>query len=229
MCDMFLEMIKSMNISNKELKKRFIITNPEEIRRIERLNKSIILMCGHYASYEWMTALQLYGVKHRPYGVYKRIRNRYFDKMIREIRGKFNAELIPTHEAIHRIELNESSDILGIYAMISDQSPKKERAKYWADFMNIKVPVFTGSEKLARKFDMAVAYLKVEKTGRGYYKATLQSITDDPKMEDPYYITKSFIEMLEKQINKAPEYYLWTHKRWKHRKEPLPNDGVIID
>ncbi|MFD1096371.1 lysophospholipid acyltransferase family protein [Salegentibacter chungangensis] len=229
MCDMFLEMIKSMSISGKELKRRFVFTNPEELHRLEKKHKGIILMCGHYASYEWMIALQLYDVTYKAFGIYKRIRNRYFDKLVKNIRGKFNGELIPTAEATRKIEINEKNGVLGIYAMISDQSPKWNRAKYWADFMDIKVPVFTGSEKMAREFDMAVTYLNVEKTGRGYYEATLINITDKPANEDPYYITKSFIELLEKQINKAPEYYLWTHKRWKHRHEALPKNGVIID
>lgn len=229
MCDMFLEMIKSISISDREIKKRFVFTNKEEIQRIRKMNKSIILMCGHYASYEWMNALQLFDIDYRGYGVYKKIKNSYFDKLAKDIRGRYKGKLIPTVKALETIKKNEKKGIRGAYAMIADQSPKIGRAKYWKNFLDIKVPVFTGSEKLARELDMAVVYLHVEKTKRGYYKASFINITDFPKNEPPFYITKTYFSLLEKQIRKTPEYYLWTHKRWKHRLESMPADVILID
>ncbi len=229
MCDMFLEMIKSITISDDELRKRFSFTNKEEILRIRELNKSIILMCGHYASYEWMNALQLFGIDYRGFGVYKKVKNPYFDKMARDIRGRYDGVLIPTVEATRQIAENNKNGILGVYAMIADQSPKFNRVKYWMDFMNIKVPVFAGSEKIARDNDMAVVYLHVEKLKRGYYQATFINITDNPREEPEFKITRTFFELLETQIRKAPEYYLWTHKRWKHRNETITGPMMIID
>ncbi|MGA9588522.1 MAG: lysophospholipid acyltransferase family protein [Salegentibacter sp.] len=229
MCDMFLEMIKSMSISSEELKARFIFTNPEEIKRIEKLDKSLILMCGHYASYEWMIALQLYDVKYRAYGIYKKIKNPYFDDLVRKIRGRFEGILIPTVEASRTIAANEKKGNNSIYDMIADQSPKWSKSKFWTEFMNIEVPVFAGSEKLARDFDMAVAYLHIEKVGRGRYHATLESITNSPREEPEFYVTKRFFEKLENQIRTAPEYYLWTHKRWKHRNSAKPKNAVTFD
>lgn len=229
MCDMFLEMIKSISITDEEIKKRFHFTNKEEILRIREMNKSIILMCGHYASYEWMNALQLFGIDYRGFGIYKKVKNPYFDKLAKDIRGRYNGVLIPTVEATRTIARNESQGQLGVYGMVADQSPKIQRAKYWMDFMNIKVPVFMGSEKLAKDHNMAVVYLHVEKIKRGYYKASFITITDSPKEEKDFYITKTFFSLLEKQIYKAPEYYLWTHKRWKHRMETFAGEKIIID
>ncbi len=229
MVDMFLEMVKSITISDTEIKKRFEFTNKEEILRIRAENQSIILMCGHYASYEWMNALQLFGIDYGGFGIYKKVKNPYFDKLARDIRGRYNGILIPTVEATRTITRNEANKILGVYGMVADQSPKIDRARFWMDFMNIKVPVFTGSEKLAKDLDMAVVYLNVEKIKRGYYRASFITITENPKEEPDFHITKTFFQLLEKQIRKAPEYYLWTHKRWKHRNEPLPRHSVIID
>lgn len=229
MCDMFLEMVKSISISDEEIKKRFVFTNKEEILRIRALNKSIILMCGHYASYEWMNALQLFGIDYRGFGVYKKVKNPFFDKMARDIRGRYQGVLIPTVEATKQISRNEQEGILGIYGMVADQSPKFERARYWMDFMNIKVPVFTGSEKLAKDHNMAVVYLQVIKLKRGYYQASFINITDEPRQEEEFKITRTFFKLLEEQIKNAPEYYLWTHKRWKHRNEPITAKMQIID
>jgi KDO2-lipid IV(A) lauroyltransferase len=228
MCDMFLEMIKSISISNNQLKQRFTFTNLEEIERIRKMDKSIIVMCGHYASYEWANSIQLYGIDYKGYGIYKKIKNKYFDKLAKDIRARFNAELISSSETIGKIIRYQREGIPGIYFMVSDQSPKLSHAKFWTEFMGSTVPVFMGAEKLAAKLDIAVVYLQVEKLKRGSYQATFITISDNPKEEPAFKITGSFLTELEKQIRKAPEFYLWTHKRWKHRNAPIPKDAVIF-
>ena len=229
MCDMFLEMIKSISISNKQLKQRFTFTNLEEIERLRKMDKSIIVMCGHYASYEWANSIQLYGIDYKAFGIYKKIKNKYFDKLAKDIRARFNAELISSSEAIGKILRYQKEGIPGIYFMVSDQSPKIHHAKFWTDFMGSTVPVFLGSERIAAKLDLAVVYLQVEKLKRGYYQATFITISDNPKEEPHYKITGSYLTELERQIKRAPQYYLWTHKRWKHRITPIPKDAVIFD
>ena len=228
MVDMFLEMIKSISISNEVLKKRFAFTNLEEILKIRDMDKSILLACGHYASYEWMNALQLYNIDYRGFGIYKKIKNPFFNKLAKDIRGRYEGVLIPTTEATDTISANEEAGVLGVYAMIADQSPKLNRARVWTDFMGITVPVFTGTEKLAKNLDMVVVYLHVEKIKRGYYRATFKTLSYEPEQEPRFNITRRYFEELESQIKKAPEYYLWTHKRWKHRDLPIPKDGTYI-
>ena len=228
MVDMFLEMIKSISISKEELKKRFRFTNLEEVKKIRSMNKSIIVACGHYASYEWMNSLQLYGVDYKAFGIYKKVKNPYFDKLAKDIRGRYDGILISTSKATKTITQNETDGIKGVYAMIADQSPKLNRTRAWANFMGIGVPVFIGTEKLSRSLDMAVVYLHVEKVKRGYYSATFKTLTTEPATEPEFEITRKYFQELEAQIYKAPEYYLWTHKRWKHRNAPIPSDAVMI-
>lgn len=227
MVDMFLEMIKSISIPNSELKKRFAFTNVEEILKIRAMDKSIILACGHYASYEWMNALQLYGIDYRGFGIYKKIKNDHFDKLAKDIRGRYDGVLIPTTKATKTIAENEKKGVLGVYAMIADQSPKFHRARAWTDFMDHKVPVFMGTEEISRQHNMAVVYLHVEKIRRGYYQASFEIISYTPAQEEKFYITRSYFNKLEDQIKAAPEYYLWTHKRWKHHDHPVPS-GVDV-
>jgi Kdo2-lipid IVA lauroyltransferase/acyltransferase len=228
MVDMFLEMIKSMSISNEELKRRFTFTNLEEIERIRTMDKSILLACGHYASYEWMNALQLYGIDYKGYGVYKKIKNPYFDKLVKKIRGRYDASLITTTKTTKTVTENSNKGILGIYAMIADQSPKLSRTRTWGSFMDITVPIFTGTEKLAKHLDMAVVYLHVEKVKRGFYKATFIPVSLEPQKDPDYKITRQYFRYVEEQIKQAPEFYLWTHKRWKHHQATIPDDAVIL-
>lgn len=227
MCDMFLEMVKSISISEEELKKRFVFTNLEELRRIEKLDKSIMLMCGHYASFEWLFALQLNNLNHKAYGIYKKIRNPGFDKLINDIRRRFGAELIQNSKSTLRIAHNQKEGIRGAYAMIADQSPKSPNYKFWTDFMRKKVPFYTGSERMAKEFDMAVIYLHVNKVKRGYYKASLINIADNPTETENNQITLDYIQHLEKQIREKPELYLWTHKRWKHLGKEIPKNAIV--
>ncbi|WP_339649033.1 lysophospholipid acyltransferase family protein [uncultured Salegentibacter sp.] len=227
MCDMFLEMIKSISLSEEELKKRFVYTNLEELRRIEKLDKSIMLMCGHYASFEWLFALQLHDLKHSAFGIYKKIRNPGFDKLINDIRRRFGAELIQNSKASSRIANNQKEGVRGAYAMIADQSPRTSSYKFWTDFMGKKVPFYTGSERIATEFDMVVLYLHVEKVKRGHYKASLINISDNPAETKNNQITLDYIQHLEKQIREKPEFYLWTHKRWKHVGKEIPENAVV--
>ena len=229
MVDMFLEMVKSLSIDNDELKKRFAFTNLEEIQKIREMDKSILLACGHYASYEWMNALQLYGLDYRGFGVYKKIKNRFFDQMAKDIRGKYEGVLIPTTKATKTIIANEKAGIRGVYAMIADQSPKLDRAKLWTEFMGIKVPVFTGLETLSRSLDMVVVYLHVEKVKRGHYVASFKTLSYEPAKEPEFFITRRYFEELEAQIVKEPQYYLWTHKRWKHRNASISENALVIN
>lgn len=216
-CDIFLEMIKTMSISKKEISKRFVFTNFEVYQKLEEQDKSIAMMLAHYASYEWVISMNNY-VKFSAFAIYKKIANPYFDKLVRKIRSRFKAELINTKESIPCIIRNKKNNLLSIYGFASDQSPRISSAFHWQKFMGIEVPVHTGAELLSKKFDMNVIFLKVTKVKRGYYEASFEILSENAKAVPNYEITDKFLKLVEEQIYEAPEYYLWTHKRWKHQR-----------
>jgi KDO2-lipid IV(A) lauroyltransferase len=218
MCDMFLEMIKTMSISPDEMEKRFHVTNIDLVLDYAKKGKSVILVASHYASYEWLLTINP-KLGFQGIAVYKKLANPYFDKLIRKIRSKYNTELIPTKNAIPLMAQNQRDGKLSLYGLASDQSPKLDRIFHSNDFMGIKVPVHTGAEMLAKKYDLSVIMVKVKKVKRGYYEATFLSLADNPKDFEDFKITEMYLKEVEKQIYEAPEYYLWTHKRWKHRKQ----------
>jgi KDO2-lipid IV(A) lauroyltransferase len=217
MCDMFLEMIKTMSISPEEMEKRFHVTNVNLILDYAKKGKSIILVASHYASYEWLLTINP-KIGFQGVAVYKKLANPYFDKLIRKIRSKYNTELIETKKTIPLMAQNQRDGILSLYGLASDQSPKLDRIFHSNDFMGIEVPVHTGAEMLAKKYDLSVVMVKVKKVKRGYYEATFLSLADNPKNFEDFKITEMYLREVEKQILEAPEYYLWTHKRWKHKK-----------
>lgn len=217
LCDMFLEMIKTMSISGKEIEERFVFSNLEIINELEKKDKSIALMCAHYASYEWVISMNE-RVSYQGFAIYKKVNNPYFDKLVKKIRSRFKAYLITTKETRSVIEQNESKGNHAIYGFASDQSPQVRPQTYWSKFMGIEVPVYIGAEVLSKKYDMSVVFLKVKKVKRGFYQADIELISDNINFIPDYQITETFLRKVEKQIHEAPEFYLWTHKRWKHRR-----------
>jgi len=217
LCDMFLEMAKTMTISKKEINKRYVFTNMETYLELEKKGKSIALMCAHYASYEWAVSMNLH-INFTGYGIYKKIANKYFDKLVRDIRSKFKAVLITTKETKPTIEHNAINNILGVYGFASDQTPRRSDNMYWYNFMGIETPIHFGAEMLAKRYDMNVIFLKGRKVKRGYYEATFEVLSEDVKSVPNYKISEEFMRKVEQQIYDAPEFYLWTHKRWKHKR-----------
>lgn len=218
-CDSFFEMIKTMTISDSEMDKRFRFTNLEVYLDMEKRGKSIALLCAHYASYEWLISMNR-KINFKGYAIYKRIRNKYFDKLVRDIRAKFSAHLIDTKETINVIHENQKNGIKGVYGFASDQSPKASKAFHWGEFFGVNIPMHTGAEMIAKRMDLNVIYVNVTKTKRGYYEATFVEMVDNPKEIPNYQISDMFLRLVEQQILKEPEYYLWTHKRWKFRDMP---------
>ncbi|TDX12730.1 lysophospholipid acyltransferase family protein [Flavobacterium sp. S87F.05.LMB.W.Kidney.N] len=216
MCDMFLEMIKTMSISPEEMEKRFHVTNIDLVLDYAKKGKSVILVASHYASYEWLLTINP-KLGFQGIAVYKKLANPYFDKLVRKIRSKYNTEMIETRKAIPTMAQNQRNGVLSMYGLASDQSPKLDRIFHSMKFLGIEVPVHTGAEMLAKKYDLAVIMVKVKKVRRGYYEATFLSLADNPKDFEDFEITEMYLKEVEKQILETPEFYLWTHKRWKHR------------
>ena len=173
-------------------------------------------MCAHYGSWEWIFILQKY-INHKGYAIYKQLENKYFDALVKRIRAKYDSHLITTKETIPTLIEAKQKGELTINGFASDQTPRLSRAFYWNDFLGIKVPIHIGAETIAKKLDMAVVFFKVKRIKRGFYETTFKTIAINPKEFKDYEITDIFTKLVEEQIYEAPEYYLWTHKRWKHK------------
>lgn len=217
LCDMFLEMIKTISISKSEMEKRYHFTNLDVYLDLEKKNKSIVLLCAHYASYEWVISMN-YHINFTGYGIYKKIANPHFDKLVKRIRSKFKAELITTKQTSKVIEKCAKKNKLGVFGFASDQTPRWSPRMHWHHFMGIETPIHVGAEAIAKKHDMNVVFLKTKKVKRGYYEATFEVMSEDVTSVPNYRISEDFMSRVEKLIYEKPEYYLWTHKRWKHKK-----------
>ena len=220
LCDLFLEIIKSMGMRKEEMLERFQVKNIEVLKTFEEQNRSIFLVCGHYASWEWMMSLG-YHIKHKGYGIYRPISNPYFDALIKRIRSRHDAYMISQKESVSIIKSKESAGELSIYGFASDQSPRPKPLTYWRSFLGVHVPVYNGAERLAIELDVPVVFAKIKRVERGYYELEFKTLTDQPKSLKKNEITDLFTEWLEAQIKEDPSQYFWTHKRFKYAKKEV--------
>lgn len=221
-CDITLEAFKSLTISSEEMQKRMVFKNLDVLTQFEKGNRSVIIMCGHYASWEWMLSIGYHTVS-QGYGIYTPIMNKYLNKLIIKIRKKHRGNLISRYSAIQQIKNLHNEGNIAVYGFVSDQSPRPKPKSYWRPFLGVKVPVFVGAEMVARELDFGVVYAKINRVKRGYYEASFELISDQPKKTKLNRITDTFTEWLEQDIYSDPTQYLWTHKRFKHA-DKAPKD-----
>jgi len=214
-CDITLEAFKSFKMSSSEMQKRMIFKNMEILTQFEKENRSAIIMCGHYSSWEWMLSVG-YHMQSTGYGIYTPIMNPYFNELIIKIRKIHQAELLSRYGAIESIKKRHQEGEIAVYGFASDQSPRPKPKSYWRTFLGVKVPVFVGAELVAKEFDFGVVYAKINRVKRGFYEVDFELITDTPKETRLNEITDTFTEWLEQDVYCDPTQYLWTHNRFKH-------------
>jgi len=218
--DFFIETLKSITISEKKIRKRYRFTNIEVLEQLHQQKRSIILLMAHYGNWEWIISLPLH-TKMDSYVAYTKINNSNFEKIVKKFRSKFGMILIKSSEVTKTILRNFNAKKPHIFVLVSDQSPQIHKAYYWRNFFGNKVPVHTGGDMLARKYDYAVVNANVHRVKRGYYEIDFQLITDDAKSTPKNSIIDIYTELMEKHIAKVPAFYLWSHRRFKHMgKEP---------
>jgi len=220
--DVFIEMMKAFTISKKSMLKRYKFTNIELLQEFETNDKSVLLLGSHYANWEWVFCVNLLFTKYNAYGVIKKLKNSYFDKKIRQTRGRYRTKIVSTKEIFNIIDANTKNNITSIYGFLGDQSPKVNKTYHWAKFLGVHAPIITGSEMLAKKHNLTVIMFCTKKVKRGYYETTFKLLAENPRDFKDYDITDNYLRELEESIYTAPEYYFWTHKRFKHEgKEPV--------
>ncbi len=220
--DLVVESIKAFSITEKNMRKRYRFLNPEVLDELYKKGKNIALVGAHQGNWEWSNSLPLH-TEITCFGAYTRIGNKYFDKVIKSSRTKFGFVGYETTKTVNAMSNNIKDNIQGLYLLLSDQSPQVHKTHYWSEFMGVKVPIHTGAEMLAKKFDMAVVNYTVKKVKRGFFEVTFETITESPSDFKNYEITDKYLAITEKNIKEQPEYYLWSHKRFKH-KDKVPDN-----
>jgi KDO2-lipid IV(A) lauroyltransferase len=220
--DILIETFKSTHMTRANQKKRFTYSNLEIIDKLREEKRDIIAIMGHYNNWEWPTLLPYY-LKYKTIIIYKPLQNKYFNRFINNHRSEHGIVLTPTSQVIREIINCRKNDINTVSVFISDQIPSKGDIKYWTTFLNQDTAVFTGAGKIASKYDMAIVFFHVQKVKRGYYNLNIEPLFDHTEGLSEEMITEKHVRKLEEIIKEKPEYWIWSHRRWKHKK-PVEND-----
>lgn len=214
--DQILESIKMISMSDKECLERFKLMNPKVLDDYFDQGRNIALVIGHYNNWEY-TPIMNAQMKHQFVAIYSPLSNAFMDQTIYDARSKLEAGLVSKHDMGKFLRKPPEIPFLLLFA--ADQSPKWKSKLHWTQFLNQKTAFATGTERYSQMIDMVTAFGRIEKIKRGYYEITVEILTDKPKEESAGNITEMHARALEKQIIENPEYWLWTHKRWKKKVE----------
>jgi KDO2-lipid IV(A) lauroyltransferase len=215
LCDIIMESIKGFTISENQLRKRLIIKNPEFSNYFADKGQSIIFVGGHYNNWEICAqAFAMYS-NHKCIGIYKPLSNTFINDKIYTSRSRYGMNLVSMKQTKKSFE--EGSEAKAI-VFGSDQNPANPKRAHWVQFLNQDTGVLFGVEKYAKEYDWPVVFVSISKVKRGYYEVEYSLVTDKPKEEPHGKITEDFTERLEQDIINQPQYWLWSHKRWKHKR-----------
>ncbi len=218
LCDLIFESIKTLHISLDEMKRRMYFSTPEILDELYKKGKHIFFATGHYGNWEWLATMEPIDPYHQA-TLYRPLKNKAFDKLMYRIRTGFGTDAVATNQTIRYINQFLDKKILTILCFLNDQSPQKEAVQYWTNFLNQDTPMYLGIEKLARRYNVAVMYFEVCRVKRGYYQVDTILIAENASETKPYEITEKCTALLEQTIRRNPQYWLWSHRRWKHKRE----------
>jgi KDO2-lipid IV(A) lauroyltransferase len=215
LCDLILEAFKKITINKKEALDHCKFHNAALFTKLYSENKSVMLLMGHYGNWEWAGSSFSLSNEHQLYVIYKPLSNNRFENLMCQTRTMFGTKLIKMENTLRDIINNKNN--CSAYAFIADQTPSNQNA-YWTNFLHQDTALFTGAEKLAKKLNFPVVFINIVRVKRGYYEIFAEMLCEDPKSSKDNEITEAYVRRLEQEIIKMPETWLWSHRRWKHKR-----------
>ena len=215
-CDYLVETLKSFTITSHELRVRVQYLNQDIFHEAKSENKNVILLAGHIFNWEWFNAFATVVPQEKSFPVYRKVQSSFWEQKVKEIRNRFGNHALEAKEVIRHIFKN-ANDGNSVYMFVADQTPHVSEVTYGLNFLHQKTPAFVGYDKLSTRMDLAFVYCEMKKVKRGYYQINSYRIEPDGEKFEEYEVVKKFHKMLETTINKRPDNYLWSHRRWKYQ------------
>lgn len=213
--DYMAETIKSFTISDRELRVRMQHLNQDVFQQAKEEKKNVILLAGHVFNWEWITPLATIIPQESCHPVYRKVNNSFWEDKVKIIRNKFGNKAIEAKEVIRHI-LRNPNDGNSVYMFVADQTPHSSEVNFGINFLNQPTPAFIGYDKLATRMDMIFVYCEMKKVKRGFYQVNYYRIEADGEKFQEFEVVKKFHKLLENTINKRPDNWLWSHRRWKY-------------
>lgn len=217
LADLFVEGIKGFSMTRKQLGERWKLKGVELVNAYQLQGKSVILNAAHYGNFEWGTLAIAFQLQHHSKGVYKALKNKYIEAYLKRNRSRTGLDLLEMTNVGKKILEFQNQNCAFIF--VSDQSPSNVSKAHWVKFFGIETAFIHGVDQFARTLDLPVFYLDIQRIKRGYYEVTISELVMNPTEKNPGEITQIFATKVEEVIRKYPANWLWSHKRWKHKRE----------
>lgn len=214
--DYIVETLKSFTMSSHELRVRVQHLNQAVFHEAKAEGKNVILLSGHVFNWEWFNALATIIPQENSFPVYRKVQSSFWEEKVKSIRNRFGNHAIEAKEVIRHIFRNPN-DGNSVYMFVADQTPHFSEITYGLNFLNQKTPAFIGYDKLSTRMDLAFVYCDMKKVKRGFYQINYYRIYPDGEKFVEHEVVKKFHKLLENTINKRPDNYLWSHRRWKYQ------------
>lgn len=212
--DLTVEVIKMCTISKRQLQKRYLFKNVDRIEHYFEKGESVLICSAHYGNWEWGNMMVGMTFSATNYAIYKPLSNELFDRWFHRIRSRFGTRMVAMRQTLRAFSSASSPNL---FSFGNDQAPSKDESHYWTTFLNQASSIQLGIEKIARKSDRPIFYLKVAVTKRGYYEVDCIPLCLNPRDTAPFEITELHTRFLESLIKEEPAYWLWSHRRWKYK------------
>ncbi|WP_379085629.1 lysophospholipid acyltransferase family protein [Pedobacter sp. UC225_65] len=217
LASLIFEVIKMKSISAKELNKRVKFINVDLVEAYLKNKESVLFCSAHYGNYEWVCMGIGMAFSGEHYPIYKPLSNEAFDNWFLKMRSRYGNHMIAMRQTLRAIQSNKNQATMFTFG--SDQAPSKEESNYWTTFLHQEASIQLGLEKIARKTNRPVFYLKISYKKRGYYEVDCVPICLEPAKTTEFEITEMHTHFLEDMIKEVPAYWLWSHRRWKYKPE----------
>lgn len=215
-----VEILKLRTLSARELRQRVVFTNPEVLGRFFPAGKQVLALGSHAGNWEWLLAAAALKYPGKAGGVYKPLTNPFFEDFMLRLRSRHGAHLVPMLSTLRDLVKYRGQG--RTLSLLSDQAAGPEDHPYWTDFLHQDTPFYTGADKLAAQFQCAAVFIGVRRVRRGHYAVTFAELHDGetPLVRGSHQLIEAFARQLEHDIQAHPTEYLWSHRRWKHKRLP---------
>ena len=222
-CDYVVETLHLLSMSEEEMRRRMVVEGVPDMEDSLTRHPFVFIYLGHYCNWEWISSIPLWSTRseHVNGQLYRPLKNKAYYQLFMDLRTRFGAVNISKYEALRHILTYRKEGRRAIIGFISDQSPKPISIHEWVNFLHQDTPVFTGTERIGKRVDAAVYFADVRRVKRGYYHLTLRCMTEDIHSYPDFRLTELYMAELEKMIQRQPHLWLWSHKRWKHKREAV--------
>ncbi len=214
LADMMLECVKMLSISKKSIQRRFHLNNPELVKGYLDQGRPVVIVTAHYGNWEWGSLSLSASYDYPLVIIFKPQSNKEAEALMNKVRSRFNAIMVAMRQTLRTLVSFKGRSYWTVF--LGDQTPVRHEVNYFTTFLNQKTPVFLGTEKIAKITNAVVIYSVPLLVRRGYYEVNFELITEQPQQTAEFEITEAHTRLLENSINNRPEYWLWSHKRWKN-------------